>query len=167
MEVTVRKSALGRNSRRSPRAALEKVPAKVSVTALAHTGEELIPARPAFMYKEGLTGAEQGSALHAFLQHADLAAHVDVAFHDAALVAHEAADGDLLADLGGGGGDHLLDGGGFVLEEGLLEQRVHIGGILLGDLLGHVGVGMIEYGNHAGLTDGLQNLHFIEASHNF
>ena len=26
------------------------------------------------MYKEGLTGAEQGSALHAFLQHADLAA---------------------------------------------------------------------------------------------
>lgn len=35
------------------------------------------------------------------------------------------------------------------------------------DLLGHVGVGMIEYGNHAGLTDGLQNLHFIEASHNF
>ena len=33
--------------------------------------------------------------------------------------------------------------------------------------LGHVGVGMIEYGNHAGLTDGLQNLHFIEASHNF
>lgn len=58
----------------SPRAALQTVPAKVSVTALAHTGEELIPARPAFMYKEGLTGAEQGSALHAFLQHADLAA---------------------------------------------------------------------------------------------
>lgn len=59
---------------RSERAALQTVPAKVSVTALAHTGEELIPTRPAFMYKEGLTGAEQGSALHAFLQHADLAA---------------------------------------------------------------------------------------------
>ena len=59
---------------RDPRAALQTVPAKVSVTALAHTGEELAPARPAFMYKEGLTGAEQGSALHAFLQHADLAA---------------------------------------------------------------------------------------------
>ncbi|WP_394964350.1 UvrD-helicase domain-containing protein [Candidatus Allofournierella excrementigallinarum] len=59
---------------RSGRAALQTVPAKVSVTALARTGEELIPARPAFMYKEGLTGAEQGSALHAFLQHADLAA---------------------------------------------------------------------------------------------
>ena len=64
----------GRLAWRSPRAALQTVPAKVSVTALVHTGEELIPARPAFMYKEGLTGAEQGSALHAFLQHADLAA---------------------------------------------------------------------------------------------
>ena len=32
----------------------------------------------------------------------------------------------------------------------------------LHDLLGHVGVGMIEYGNHAGLTDGLQNLHFLK-----
>ena len=59
---------------RDPAAALQTVPAKVSVTALAHTEEELTPARPAFMYKEGLTGAEQGSALHAFLQHADLAA---------------------------------------------------------------------------------------------
>ena len=59
---------------RDPAAALQRVPAKVSVTALAHTEEELTPARPAFMYKEGLTGAEQGSALHAFLQHADLAA---------------------------------------------------------------------------------------------
>ena len=35
------------------------------------------------------------------------------------------------------------------------------------DLLGDLGVSVIEYGNHAGLTDGLQNLHFIEASHNF
>ena len=53
---------------------LTKVPAKVSVTALVHDARELTLERPAFLYKEGLTAAERGTALHAFLQHADLAA---------------------------------------------------------------------------------------------
>ena len=50
------------------------MPAKLSVPALTHTEEELTPARPAFLYDEGLTGAAPGSALHAFFQHADHAA---------------------------------------------------------------------------------------------
>ena len=59
---------------RSPRAALRAVPAKVSVTALVHAAGETALARPSFLYKKGLTAAEQGTALHSFLQHADLAA---------------------------------------------------------------------------------------------
>lgn len=55
-----------------PRQALTKVPAKVSVTSLVHTAREMTLERPAFLYKEGLTAAERGTALHAFLQHADL-----------------------------------------------------------------------------------------------
>ena len=55
-----------------PRQALTKVPAKVSVTSLVHTTREMTLERPAFLYKEGLTAAERGTALHAFLQHADL-----------------------------------------------------------------------------------------------
>ena len=57
-----------------PRKALIDVPAKVSVTALVHKAQELSLQRPAFLYKEGLTAAERGTALHAFLQYADLAA---------------------------------------------------------------------------------------------
>ena len=53
--------------------ALTRVPAKVSVTALTHGQQEALPARPAFMSKGGLSGAERGTALHAFLQQADLA----------------------------------------------------------------------------------------------
>ena len=57
-----------------PAAALTQVPAKVSVTALTHEAQDPILERPGFLYKEGLTAAEKGTALHAFLQHADLAA---------------------------------------------------------------------------------------------
>ncbi|HJA25089.1 MAG TPA: UvrD-helicase domain-containing protein [Candidatus Fournierella merdigallinarum] len=64
----------GRLAWRDPRADLRQVPAKVSVTALVREGKEPTLQRPSFMYQAGLTGAEQGTALHAFLQHADLAA---------------------------------------------------------------------------------------------
>ena len=57
-----------------PNEALTRVPAKVSVTALSHEAAEPTLERPGFLYKEGLTAAEKGTALHAFLQHADLAA---------------------------------------------------------------------------------------------
>ena len=50
----------------TPRAALAGVPAKVSVTALVHSAEEATLQRPSFLYKEGLTAAEKGTALHAF-----------------------------------------------------------------------------------------------------
>ncbi len=59
---------------RYPRAALARVPAKVSVTALVHREETLTAERPAFLAQGGLSAAEKGTALHAFLQHADLAA---------------------------------------------------------------------------------------------
>ena len=57
-----------------PHRALTKVPAKVSVTSLVHEAKEMTLERPSFLYKEGLTAAERGTALHAFLQHADLQA---------------------------------------------------------------------------------------------
>lgn len=57
-----------------PRRGLTEVPAKVSVTALVHAATETTLQRPSFLYKEGLTAAERGTALHAFLQYADFAA---------------------------------------------------------------------------------------------
>ena len=53
---------------RSPRAALEKVPAKVSVSAVAHAARPVALERPAFLQKTGMTGAERGTAIHAFMQ---------------------------------------------------------------------------------------------------
>ena len=53
---------------RSPRAALEKVPAKVSVSAVAHAARPIALERPAFLQKTGMTGAERGTAIHAFMQ---------------------------------------------------------------------------------------------------
>ncbi|MFQ9990650.1 3'-5' exonuclease [Ruthenibacterium lactatiformans] len=50
------------------------LPAKLSVSGLVHEGAAPVLARPAFLYKEGLTAAERGTALHAALQVADLAA---------------------------------------------------------------------------------------------
>ena len=40
----------------------------VSVSAVTHAARPLALERPAFMQKNGLTGAERGTAIHAFLQ---------------------------------------------------------------------------------------------------
>ena len=47
---------------------LEKVPAKVSVSAVAHAARPVALERPAFLQKTGMTGAERGTAIHAFMQ---------------------------------------------------------------------------------------------------
>ncbi|NLS85039.1 MAG: helicase-exonuclease AddAB subunit AddA [Ruminococcaceae bacterium] len=57
-----------------PLAALSTLPAKLSVSEITHRAAVRILARPDFMYKEGLTGAEMGTAQHAFMQFADFAA---------------------------------------------------------------------------------------------
>ncbi len=57
-----------------PAARLADVPAKVSVTSIVHRAEQTTLERPAFLSKDGLTAAEMGTALHAFLEHADFAA---------------------------------------------------------------------------------------------
>ena len=54
-----------------PGEALEKTPAKVSVTSLVHAEKEVLLDRPSFLYGEGLTSAERGTAIHAFLQYAN------------------------------------------------------------------------------------------------
>ena len=56
---------------RYPAAALADIPAKVSVTSLVHAAEQTTLERPGFLSKDGLTAAEMGTALHAFLEHAD------------------------------------------------------------------------------------------------
>ena len=57
-----------------PEAELAGVPAKVSVTGIVHKAEQTTLERPGFLAKDGLTAAEMGTALHAFLEHADFAA---------------------------------------------------------------------------------------------
>ena len=57
-----------------PAAGLADVPAKVSVTSIVHKAEQTTLERPGFLSKDGLTAAEMGTALHAFLEHADFAA---------------------------------------------------------------------------------------------
>lgn len=47
------------------------LPAKLSVSDLAHGDDAPVLARPSFLYKEGLTAAERGTALHAALQFMD------------------------------------------------------------------------------------------------
>lgn len=71
-----------------PAAALAEVPAKVSVTGIVHKAEQTALERPAFLSKDGLTAAEMGTALHAFLEHADFAA----------LAAAKAQSGSALAE---------------------------------------------------------------------
>ena len=58
---------------RYPAAKLAAVPAKVSVTSIVHKAEQTTLERPGFLSKDGLTAAEMGTALHAFLEHADFA----------------------------------------------------------------------------------------------
>ena len=52
----------------NPNRALETIPVKVSVSAVTHKQQELTLRRPAFLQKSGMTGAESGTAIHAFLQ---------------------------------------------------------------------------------------------------
>ena len=59
---------------RYPAAELAAVPAKVSVTSIVHKAEQTTLERPAFLSRDGLTAAEMGTALHAFLEHADFSA---------------------------------------------------------------------------------------------
>ena len=81
---------------RDPLAALSELPVKLSVSSLSHAEDAPVLSRPAFLYKEGLTAAERGTAQHAFLQFADfdaaardvpgeLARLVDEGYLDAAL----------------------------------------------------------------------------------
>lgn len=55
-----------------PNHALRSLPVKVSVSRLAHPTKGFVPRRPSFMYGEGLSAAERGTALHTLLQYADL-----------------------------------------------------------------------------------------------
>ncbi len=62
-------------SYQNPYAPLEQVFSKRSVSALTHEqGELLRVPRPAFLQQEGLSSAEKGTALHAFMQYADYSA---------------------------------------------------------------------------------------------
>ena len=52
----------------SPDEALQDVPVKVSVSNVTHATRQAVLQRPAFLQKSGMTGAERGTAIHAFLQ---------------------------------------------------------------------------------------------------
>ena len=52
----------------NPRASLREIPAKVSVSAVTHGSRPVSLERPAFLQKSGMTGAERGTAIHAFMQ---------------------------------------------------------------------------------------------------
>lgn len=54
-----------------PYAPVCALPAKVSVSELTHGAVQPVLARPAFLYKTGMTAAERGTALHAALQFLD------------------------------------------------------------------------------------------------
>ncbi|HIW54072.1 MAG TPA: UvrD-helicase domain-containing protein [Candidatus Ruthenibacterium merdigallinarum] len=80
--------------------ALTQLPAKVSVSALVHGAEAPVLARPAFLYRERITAAERGTAMHAALQFANLAhAQADPAAELERLRAGGWLDADLAAKL--------------------------------------------------------------------
>ncbi len=58
----------------APVPAAAALPVKVSVSALSHKNLAPVLDKPAFLYKQGMTAAQKGTALHLFLQVADLAA---------------------------------------------------------------------------------------------
>ena len=87
-------------ARRYPNAGLCGLPAKLAVSAIAHAAAAPVLARPAFLYKEKLTGAERGTAMHAVLQYADLEALAAGAGAEVErLVAEGYLDGDLAGQL--------------------------------------------------------------------
>ncbi|MBQ9859428.1 MAG: helicase-exonuclease AddAB subunit AddA [Clostridia bacterium] len=58
-----------------PYEALQSVPAKLAASQLSHESmsrDHIAVSRPAFLQKEGLTAAQKGTALHTFMQYADL-----------------------------------------------------------------------------------------------
>lgn len=65
--------ALRENFRRQPEVAAP-VPVKVSVSALSHKNAAPVLGKPSFLLKEGMSAAQRGTALHKFLQLADLSA---------------------------------------------------------------------------------------------
>ncbi|MEF9969561.1 MAG: UvrD-helicase domain-containing protein [Ruthenibacterium sp.] len=79
---------------------LQTLPAKLSVSALSHKGAAPVLARPAFLYQEGLTAAERGTAQHAFLQFANFdAATRDLQTEIARLVSENYLDAALAQKL--------------------------------------------------------------------
>ena len=66
-------AALQRNFAQQP-AAAAPLPVKVSVSALSRKDAAPVLEKPSFLLKEGMTAAQRGTALHRFLQLADLAA---------------------------------------------------------------------------------------------
>lgn len=68
---------IGRITAGYPYQILSRIPVKVSASELSHEesrGEYAFSARPAFLQKEKMTGAQRGTALHAFMQFADFSA---------------------------------------------------------------------------------------------
>ena len=62
-----------------PYQTLGAIPVKVSASELSHEesrGEYAFSTRPAFLQKEKMTGAQRGTALHAFMQFADFTAYL-------------------------------------------------------------------------------------------
>lgn len=85
------------------KAPLSALPAKVSVSALAHKTADPMLARPAFLYRERVTAAERGTAMHTVLQFADFdAAARDFKAELARLVEQNYLDADLAAKLRAG-----------------------------------------------------------------
>lgn len=73
-DETLRQALLQNFAWRSPDEALQDVPVKVSVSDVTHAARRTALERPAFLQKTGMTGAERGTAIHAFLQSMPFAA---------------------------------------------------------------------------------------------
>ena len=67
-DTTLQEELIRGFSWHSPDEALRDVPVKVSVSAVTHGAGETVLQRPSFLQKSGMTGAERGTAIHAFLQ---------------------------------------------------------------------------------------------------
>lgn len=73
-------AAISRITAPYPHHLLTKIPAKVAASDLAHqqvSARYAFTARPAFLHKGAMTGAEKGTALHSFMQFADFQAFLE------------------------------------------------------------------------------------------
>ncbi len=85
------------------------MPVKLGVSAISHSGEEQILKRPSFMYKDGLTAAESGTAQHAFLQFANFAsARQDINKEVQRLVEEKFIDAEIAKKLPKESMEHFL-----------------------------------------------------------